>query len=223
MLYLTNLALVNTMNTAASQMNHGLMMQALDFAYQKAINGMVGLDSAYTLADHYRQSNIAWDQQVNRLIRWQDAKCGVSGFVTGLGGLLAMPVTLPASLTSSLFIQIRMIAAIAILAGHDVRNDRVQTLVYACLVGHAVKDVLKSTGINIGTKLGTQMMKNVSTQTIKQINKRIGFCLLTKFGSRGVINLGKCLPLVGGIIGMSCDGISTHLIGKTAKKVFFED
>jgi hypothetical protein len=36
---------------------------------------------------------------------------------------------------------------------------------------------------------------------ITKINQKVGFRLLTKFGSKGVINLGKMVPLTGGIIG----------------------
>lgn len=35
-----------------------------------------------------------------------------------------------------------------------------------------------------------------------------------------VVNLGKVVPLVGGVIGGTVDGIGTNIIGKTAKKAF---
>ena len=44
-------------------------------------------------------------------------KCTTSGFLTGFGGLITLPVTLPASVTSVIYVQIRMIASIAYLAG----------------------------------------------------------------------------------------------------------
>jgi hypothetical protein len=55
---------------------------------------------------------------------------------------------------------------------------------------------------------------------IKTINKSVGTRLVTKFGSKGIINLGKAVPLVGGLIGGAVDGIGTNTIGITAKKVF---
>lgn len=44
--------------------------------------------------------------------------------------------------------------------------------------------------------------------------------LITKFGEKGIINLGKVVPVVGGIIGGGVNGFGTYAIGKTAKKVF---
>jgi hypothetical protein len=52
------------------------------------------------------------------------------------------------------------------------------------------------------------------------LNKAVGFRLVTKFGEKGVVNLGKAVPLVGGFIGGAVDGIGTNIVGKTVKKVF---
>ena len=61
-----------------------------------------------------------------------------------------MLVTLPANIASVLFVQIRMIVAIAYLAGHDLKDDRVKTMVYVCLVGNGVAELLKNLGIEVG-------------------------------------------------------------------------
>ena len=53
-----------------------------------------------------------------------------------------------------------------------------------------------------------------------EINKKVGFRLLTKFGEKGVINLGKLVPIAGGIIGGSVDSISTWGVGVAARKTF---
>ena len=68
--------------------------------YEKAVDGMPGLDSAYKLTADYLNSSDSLKDQVNSLIRWQNAKAGTSGFVTGIGGLLSMPVTIPANIAS---------------------------------------------------------------------------------------------------------------------------
>ena len=44
--------------------------------------------------------------------------------------------------------------------------------------------------------------------------------MLTKFGQTGAINLGKAVPLVGGVIGGAFDGTTTYAIGRVAKRVF---
>jgi uncharacterized protein (DUF697 family) len=158
--------------------------------------------------------------QVNALIRWQNTKAGTSGFITGLGGIITMPIAIPANITSVIFLQIRMIAAIAHMGGHDLKDDRVQSLVYTCLAGNAAKDILKDVGIIIGKKMTESAIKNISGKTIQAINQKIGFRLLTEFGEKGAINLGKAIPLFGGIVGTTFDSVATNTIGNIARQTF---
>jgi hypothetical protein len=157
---------------------------------------------------------------VNRLISWQTAKATTSGFLTGLGGLLTMPVAIPANLGSVVFIHVRMSAAIAIMAGHDPRSDRTQTLAFLTLVGNSVKDVLKDIGIVIGRKVASNMIGKISGEVITKINQKVGFRLLTKFGQKGIFNLGRAVPVLGGILGGTVDYFATRAVGKAAKVVF---
>jgi hypothetical protein len=206
--------------TLKQELTESKIISVLDWAYDKAVNGVIGLDSATEMAEDYLSKTGSLDDKVNALIRWQTIKAGTSGFLTGLGGIITIPATIPANLASVIYIQIRMIAAIAYMGVHDLKDDRVKTLVYACLVGNSVKDFLKEIGIVIGTKLTTQAIKNISEKTIVTINQKVGFCLLTKFGEKGVINLGKAVPIVGGVIGGSVDSIMTNYIGQIARDTF---
>jgi hypothetical protein len=196
--------------------------KALDWAYDSAVDGVPGLDSAQELTENYAAGDGSLLEKANSLIRWQIAKAATSGFLTGLGGILAMPVAIPANLASVMYVQIRMIAAIAHLGGHDLRDDKVRTLVYMCLIANAAKDIFKDAGIVVGTKVATQAIKNISRETIVGINKKAGFRLLTKFGEKGVINLGKAIPLIGGLIGGTLDAAATKAIGNVARDTFVD-
>ncbi len=204
----------------AKNLTPQIFMQALDFAYEKAISGLPGTDTAADLARSYLKQEGTLTEQVNSLIRWQNAKAGSSGFITGLGGFATLPVAIPANLMSVLYFQVRMIAAIAVMGGQDVRDDRVKSLVYACLAGNMAKDILQEIGINIGTRLTAQMIGRISESTLIAINRKVGFLLLSKTGSRGAINLGKAIPLAGGIISGSIDVYATNLIGNIARNTF---
>jgi len=193
---------------------------ALDWAYEKSINGVAGLDSAVELAEGYKDNKDPAYEQANSLIRWQNTKAATSGFVTGLGGIITLPVAIPANIASVLFVQVRMIAAIAHLGGYDVKNDKVKTLVYACLVANSAKDILKDVGVAVGNKLALNAVKAISGKTLIEINKRVGFKLFTKFGEKGIINLGKAVPLLGGLIGGSFDAYTTNTIGNVARDTF---
>ena len=74
-----------------------------------------------------------------------------------------------------MYVQIRMIAAIAHLGGHDLKDDRVKAMVYACLTGNAAKDILKDIGIVVGRKLTENAIKSISGKTITKINQAVGF------------------------------------------------
>jgi hypothetical protein len=204
------------------ELSESKIMQTLDWTYDKAVGGIPGLDSAIELAEDYSKKDGELIDQVNSLIRWQNTKAGTSGFLSGIGGLLTLPVTIPANIASVMYVQIRMIAAIAHMGGHDLNNDKVKSLVYVCLTGNAAKDILKEIGIQMGTKITTSLIKKISGRTIVAINQKVGFRLLTKFGEKGVVNLGKSVPLVGGVIGGTVDIVATNTIGNVARDTFIE-
>ncbi|KAF0204338.1 MAG: hypothetical protein FD170_243 [Bacteroidetes bacterium] len=198
----------------------GTLLKVLDWAYDKALAGLPGLNSAVELSESYLKQEGTLRHKANALIRWQNVKSGSSGFITGLGGFMTLPVAIPANLASVLFIQIRMIAAIAHMGGYDLRDDRVKSLVFACLAGNVAKDILQEIGISAGTRITAQLIARISEQTIIAINQKVGFQLLSKTGGKGVVNLGKAVPLVGGVIGGSFDTVMTNLIGNIARDVF---
>ena len=161
------------------------------------------------------------EEALKELIRNQVIKCTTSGFITGCPGLLAIPIALPANICSVLYIQLRMIAAIAKIRGYDIYSDQVQTFVFSCLVKGGIVDVVKDAGIRIGNKITINALKkHISCEMIKLINQKIGFRLLTKFGEKGVINLVKLVPLVGGVIGGGIDYLYTKDIANNACKLF---
>ena len=207
----------------SEEVSESKIMQAMDWAYEKAVNGVLSLDSASEIAEYYMKKGGSLTDQANSLIKWQNTKAGTSGFIAGLGGLITLPVTVPANISSVLYVQIRMIAAIAYMGGNDLKDDRVKTLVYVCLTGNAAKEILKDLGITLGTKLATSTIKNISGKTLIEINKKVGFRLLTKFGEKGVINLAKAVPIVGGIIGATFDSFSTNTIGNVARDKFITE
>lgn len=209
---------------SAESENHSFMMQLLDKAYDAAVSGSVpGTDSAEDLARDYQEDYDDPLEAAEALVRWQNVKAGTSGFVTGLGGLITIPVALPANITSVIFVQIRMIAAIAKIGGYDLHDDRVRTLVFVCLAGNSAKDVLKSAGISVATAAAKGLIKQIPKTLIGQINKAVGFRLITKFGTKGAVNLGKAIPFVGGVLGAAMDAAATNAIGNAAIKTFIDE
>ena len=203
-----------------NQLTENKVGKLLDWAYEKSVNGLPGTDTAYELAENFMVKHGTTDKAIDSLVRWQNTKSATSGFLTGLGGLITLPVAIPTNIASVTYVQIRMIAAIAHMRGYDLKDDQVKTFVFVCLTGQSASDILKQAGIKAGTAFAKQAIKKIPGGIIKSINKAVGFRLVTKFGEKGILNLGKALPLVGGFIGGTVDGVGTNIVGKTAKRVF---
>ena len=198
-----------------------IMMAALNWAYDRVTGDIPGVGGAEKLAeDHLKSNENDIEKTINELIAWQIGYAGAAGFVTNLGGLLVLPVAVPANLASVLLIQLRMIAAIAHLRGYRIKDEQVRTLAFICLTGSASLDVIKDIGIKFGVKLADRLVGQISRETLVMINRLVGFRLLTKAGSTGVINLGKAVPIVGGLIGGTFDAVVTKGIGAVAKNQF---
>ncbi|MBW4666660.1 MAG: EcsC family protein [Cyanomargarita calcarea GSE-NOS-MK-12-04C] len=204
----------------AEELTQSTIEKTFEWLYQRAINGIPGFDSAAEMAESYLVKGGNLEDNVNALIKWQIAKAATSGFLTGLGGLLTLPIAIPANLASVMYVHIRMIAAIAHMGGYELNNDKVKILIYTCLAGNSAKDIFKQSGIQVGKKLTTSVINGISTKTIGEINKRVGFKLITKFSEKGAIVLGRAVPFVGGLIGASVDGVATQKIGNIAKETF---
>ncbi|MCI7741742.1 MAG: EcsC family protein [Clostridiales bacterium] len=199
------------------------IMKALDTCYQKVVDGIGKVSPPVeVMAQNYLEKNTTASLAAKSMINAQIVKCTTSGFVTGFGGFITLPVSVPANVGSVLYVQMRMIACTAYMAGYDLKSDQVQTLVYACLAGVAVNEILKKTGIKIGEKLAVNLIKKIPGSVLTKINQKVGFRFITKFGEKGLINLGKLVPGVGAVISGGLDLVETKIIGDRAYKWFFK-
>ena len=198
-------------------------MELLDACYQKSINGISKISPPIDqFADDYLKKNPDPAKAAKSMIQHQIAKCTTSGVLTDFGGLVTLPVSIPANMSSVLYVQMRMIACTAYMAGLDVYSDQVQTLIYACLAGVSVNGVFKKFGIKLGEKVANGLIKKIPGQALVKINQKVGFRLVTKFGQKGLLNLGKMIPGVGAVINGGLDFAETKIIGNRAYNLFFK-
>ena len=83
-------------------------------------------------------------------------------------------------------------------------------------------DIVKQAGIKMGTKMITAAIKRIPGKTFVGINRKVGFRLITKFGTKGIVNLGRMVPVVGAAVGGGIDLIDTKIIANRAYKWFIE-
>lgn len=196
-------------------------MQLLDKLYDQSIHGIAKVSPPVEeLANNYLEKSNDATTAAKKFINYQIAKCTTSGFVTGLGGLITLPVAIPANVGSVMYVQMRMIACLAYMGGYDTNSDQVQTLVYACLAGISIDQILKQAGIQFGNKFVMAMVKKIPGEVLTKINQKVGFRFVTKFGTKGIVNIGKAVPVVGGMISGGFDFVETKVIANRAYKMF---
>ena len=200
------------------------IMKLLDACYEKCLNGVPLVSpSVEELANNYLSKNESKEKACKAMMQNQIIKCTTSGFITGFGGLIALPVAIPANVSSVLYVQMRMIACTAYIAGYDLNCDQTQTFIYACLAGVAVNEILKQAGIKFGMKLAEGLVKKIPGKVLTKINQKVGFRFLTKFGTKGLVNLGKMIPGVGAVVGGGLDLVETKIIADRAYKWFIDN
>ncbi|HWB49473.1 MAG TPA: EcsC family protein [Stellaceae bacterium] len=196
------------------------LTQAFDWAYGKAVEGMPGFAGAEELAAEYAAKHGSTEHAVKAVIAAHTRMAGVAGFATGCGGFVALPVALPANLAGALYLQTRLVAAIAHLHGHDIRSARVRMLVLACLSGSKAADTLRDAGIRFGARLGRDAVGWAAPVLFNKSRHAGHLAVLGVAGARGVAGLGRFVPLLGGVAAGGFDAALTHMIGRTAHRVF---
>jgi len=192
---------------------------ALRWVLEIAIDGRGVLPGAKAAAVRQLQRHGgAVDEAIESLIGFHVRLASAQGFVTNLGGIATMPVTMPANLTGVAVVQVRMVAAIAHLRGYDLADNRVRTALVMCLMGG------EEVGRHIGLgHLPTSPMA-VATAPVfdpdldRLVAEMVTTNLAARVGGRGLaLVLTKRVPLIGGGIGAVVDAIATHEIGNYAK------
>lgn len=196
------------------------IMELLHKCYELSMNGIPGAKSCNELADEYlikyRDPVLAAKKMVNQQI----TKCTTTGFMTNIGGIIAIPAGFPINLLSVWYMQIQMIGTLAVIGGFNLNDDEVETLTYLCFVDASMSNICKKAGIDIANAAAGNAIKKVPTKILKKINRIVGKRIITKYGSTGVINLIEVVPIIGGIVGASADYITTDRIAKRAYKTF---
>jgi uncharacterized protein (DUF697 family) len=200
----------------APQAAAGVLRQILEIAidgYQRFPGAEQVAESK--LAKTGGDAQLAIDAVVDQHIRL----AGVQGFVTSIGGLVTLPVSMPANLTGIAIVQARMVAGIAHLRGYDLDDPRVRTAVITCMLGEdGVTDRLKKSSlptsplaIATAPVFDPELDRQVAGEVVAELIARIS-------GKRMALTVTRRIPLLGGAVGAGVDGWSTYRIGQYADK-----
>ncbi len=188
----------------------------------KAVSGAGKLSGSCELAERYLANPRYGSQEdcAQALIRKESMKCAVVGFGTGFGGLMMLPASLPADVLGSLALQARMVGAVAHIYGYNTRDEPTLTLVGLCMLGgqgaNTVKDVLGKAS----QQFTVRAIRAIPRELLTRINQLVGMRFVTKFGTTGVVNLGKAVPAVGSSVSGAVDYALCRAVGRLSMRLF---
>lgn len=106
-----------------------LVQTTLEWIADAGINGLGLLPSAEEVAKDHLKDAASVEDAINSIIAWRTTYAIGTGFITGLGGIAAMPITIPSGLAASYAIAANTAAAIAYLRGYDIHSDKVRVVI----------------------------------------------------------------------------------------------
>lgn len=185
-------------------------------------NGIGPLTGGREYAEHrLRHAEGDVESAIRRIVRETITTTGTAGFVTGVGGFATMALTLPANIAGQAILNARMVAAIAHLRGWDLQDEFVRNAVLITVAGGHPNQVFKQFAVNVSSKVATNAVRKVPIAVIHEINRRAGFMLVAKYGTkRSAVTLVKAVPAVGGLVGGGVDASFTKVVSVGAKRGF---
>lgn len=207
--------IVPVARSVSPAMAGGVLRRVLEVA----IDGYGRVPGARTVAArHLQKHGGSADDAIDSLVAHHVRLASAQGFVTNLGGIAALPVSIPANLTGVAVVQVRMVAAVAHLRGYDVGDLRVRTALVMCLLG--ADEVARRIGDG---SLPTSPMA-VATAPVfdaaldRQVADAVLGDLMSRIGGKNIaLVVTRRVPLLGGGVGAVVDGLATREIGAYAK------
>ena len=194
----------------------GVLREALS----RAINGTGPLPGAAPSAEkQLAEKNGDVDAGVSEVIELHVRYAGAQGFVTNLGGLVTMAVALPANITGLAMIQCRMVAGIAHLRGYDLDDPRVRNAILVTMLGEEEVNRLVRKRKLPGPPMALATAPAHDPDLDRIVSSHVASELITKVaGKRLATTIGRRVPVVGGLVGLSADAYSTWKVGRYADR-----
>lgn len=207
---------------AEDQANKAIGSALATYLLEKGLEGLGPISGASSLARRYvtDESYASDDARVSALIKWEMSKNFTTGFITGLGGFVTLPLAVPTALAASWVLQARMAGAIACIYGHDLDDARAHTKILLALAGDVAREAMKDLGLKSGDRLTQRAVEQIPGRALVEVNKRIGTGLLAKAGQRIALRFPRAVPVFGGVVGGSLDAVVCRKVGHTAKSLF---
>jgi hypothetical protein len=176
------------------------------------IKGVGPLDPVAEVVERARAKQTDPEKVIDEICSDHVRLAAGGDFVTGVGGIVTMPVALPANVVGFYVLAGRMVAGLVTVRGYDLDDPATRTAISLTLVGADPNEILRKAGVP-GGKMAQIALDRVPNAARSVISKGVGFRLVSQMGARLLGRLGRAVPLAGGVIGAGLDG---YLMGRLA-------
>ncbi len=203
-----------------TQVAPGLTTSFVREALHRAIAGVGPLPPASKAADaQLKEQKGDVEKAVHEVIENHVRYAGAQGFLTNIGGLVTVALTIPTNITGLALIQCRMIAGIAHLRGYDLDDPRVRNAILTCLIGEDTVNALVKKRKLPAPPMALATAPLHDPDLDKVISAEVASELVTKVaGKRLAITVGRRIPIAGGFVGLGVDAYATWKVGRYADR-----
>lgn len=203
--------------TRTPEVAGGLLRSIIDFA----IDGNTAFPGAKTAAARSLQAKGEREAAIDSIVMQHIGLASAQGFLTSVGGLLTLPVGLPANVAGLAVLSVRMIGSIAHLRGYDVDDRRVRAALTLAMLGDDEVRRLVSEGKLPTTPLVIATSPMFDADLERKISERVMGSLAGRMGGKHLaVVVVRRIPLVGGGVGAAVDGWLTFGLAAYAKREF---
>lgn len=184
------------------------------------IEGVGPLDPAAVVADRALARARDIEAGIDEVVVSHQRLAAANGFVTGIGGIVTLPIGLPANIIGFYAVATRMVAAVARLRGYDLAQPAVRSAVLLTLVGADATSLLAKAGLSPTARVAGLAARRLPAPALMVLNKGIGFRLLTQMSKNSLGRLGRGVPLAGGMVGAGWDWWLMRRLAADAREEF---
>jgi uncharacterized protein (DUF697 family) len=163
-----------------------------------------------------RHPDLSQDELARRVVKRGTRRVGAASFATGFAGA----PTLALNISSVLTLQASLVLAVAAVYDELDSPDLGQDLVLI-LAGNSAVAALRTFGVAAANDMGKKwVQKNITRETMKQVNKVVSRKILTKAGEKSLTSFVKLVPVAGAAIGYTVDRGYARTLGESAIRYY---
>ena len=214
----TNLA----SNAAARRAAPAFAARGVRQFLDKAIDGFAGFPGAREVARRHLARRRDIDLAIRDVVDQHVRLAGAQGFVTNVGGVATMALTIPANLAGVGLLQVRMVAAIQHLRGYDINDPRVRTAALMTLLSEDEVRAAIKRGEFPGLPHDVAVAPGQGDPALlERVGSHVTQALVTWVsGKHATLAMTKRIPILGGAVSAGVDAFSTYTIGRNANREF---